>query len=136
MLFSWKKDNLGDRALDKIISLCRDEAPLVRRTALGALDGFGIGGIEELRGALSDSGYRVAYTAISILERIRDISEPFVDSPPLAQSQLADDVLNEAVEDGLVTLDIRDLTYMNGRHMNRIRVYTSKFDIQGYWRTW
>ena len=124
-LFFWKKDDLGDRALDKILSLCRDEAPLVRRTALGALDGFGIGGIEELRRALSDSGYRVAYTAISILERIRDISEPFGDSPSLEQSKLADDVLNEAVEDGLVYLDFpfRDVSQMKD-----IRMYTSKFD--------
>ena len=124
-LFRWKKDDLGDRALNKILSLCRDEAPLVRRTALGALDGFGIGGIEELRRALSDSGYRVAYTAISILERIRDISEPFGDSPSLEQSKLADDVLNEAVEDGLVYLDFpfRDVSQMKD-----IRMYTSKFD--------
>ena len=87
-LFLWKKDNLGDRALDKIFSLCRDGVPLVRRTALRALYGFGIRGrIEELRRALSDSGYNVAYTAIDILVRIRDSSEPFGDSPPLEQSQ-------------------------------------------------
>jgi len=111
-LFFWKKDNLGDRALDKIFSLCRDEVPLVKRTALRALYGFGIRGrieelrraLSELRRALSDSGWDVAHTAIDVLVKIRDSSDP-VFSPSLEQSQLADDVLSEAVEDGLVDLD-------------------------------
>ncbi len=126
MLFFWKKDDLGERALDKILSLCRDEAPLVRRTALGALEGFGIGGIEELRGALSDSGYGVAATAIYTLESIRDIS--FGDLPPLEQSQLADDVLKEAVDDGLVILDVVDVTSTDGSLIKKKHIYTSKYD--------
>ena len=124
-LFSWKKDDLGDRPLDKILSLCRDEAPLVRRTALGALDGFGSGGIEELRRALSDSGYGVANTAIDTLERIKDMS--FGDLPPLEQSQLAEDVLKDAVDDGLVILDVVDVTSIDGSLINRNHIYTSKF---------
>ena len=124
-LFFSKKDDLGDRPLDIILSLCRDEAPLVRRTALGALDGFGSGGIEELRGALSDSGYGVATTAIATLERIKYIS--FGDLAPLEQSQLADDVLKEAVDDGLVILDVVDVTSIDGSLINRNHIYTSKF---------
>ena len=127
-LFFWKNDDLVDRALDKILCLCGDAVPLVRRTALGALDGFGRKGIEELRGALSDSGYGVATTAIRTLERIRDYSKPFGDSAPLAQSQSADDVLKEAVDDGSVILDIVDVTSMDGSLIKRNHIYTSKFD--------
>ncbi len=119
-LFFWKNDDLRNRALNKILSLCGDAVPLVRRTALGALDGFGSGGIEELRGALRDSGYGVATTAISTLERIMDYSKPFGDSPPLAQSQLAEDVLKEAVDNGYIYFDT------NGNL--RTDIYTSKFD--------
>ena len=130
VLFFLRKGDEEDRIFRKILSLCRDEVPLVRRTALKALSGFChyAQAFEELRRALSDSGFKVAATAIDVLEGLKHEGEAFGASSRSRTYETADDVLNEAIENGLVTLEFFDITSRDGTLINRNFTHISKFD--------